>query len=306
VRALVPWIGVAAVRLGLWLGLGLAVVPAPAFAAVAEPHAVQDPQPEADATPVLGIGAAPRDGEIEAPVRNADGSLTFDRDAVAKDVYGPFYVAPPPSDSSPPSGVRGAVPVLAVGRGAFCFVEDAGCRVALLASVEVAGGVNILGGSNGPDMPYAHYGGRAGIAVRPLQWARARYHPWGLGFVASWSRGRGSYRQGDSVEDQDRTDTLRLALLNQIWMQDKAHAFHVDFTLGAARSDVLDRNGRNFELWGTALEVAAGFGGWGALYAGADFLDRDTRFVFGARIHGIAGLPLVGLVLAGLAAGGAL
>jgi len=73
--------------------------------------------------------------------------------------------------------------------------------------------------------------------------------------------------------------------------------------MGTARSQVLTSG---VALFGTHAEVAVGWGGWGSVFAGADFLDQDTRVMLGLRAHGIAAAPTIAAILLGLALGGAL
>src|SRR5262249_30741022 len=103
------------------------------------------------------------------------------------------------------------------------------------------------------------------------------------------------------VTETKPIQTYRVALVNQLWLTQKRHALHLDFTLGAANSQVLAYTGR---YWGTTAEVALGFGGWGGLFLGGDFLDGDTRVVLGMRGHAIATVPMIALILLGLVAGG--
>jgi hypothetical protein len=161
----------------------------------------------------------------------------------------------------------------------------------------------------GPDMPYAMFTFRGGLSIRPLMLGKRRdWHPWGLGAVGSWSRGTGSVTvKGDfenqEVEETKRTDSVRFGVVNQLWLSKKPYALHLDFTMGGVRSEILTSG---TALWGTHAEFAVGWGGWATLFASGDFLDRDTRVVFGFRGHGIAAGPIIAMAIAGLAAGGAL
>jgi hypothetical protein len=226
----------------------------------------------------------------------------------AKD-YGPFFEDEAPSDASfATRGRKTRAPTLSVGGGAFCFVEDSWCKASLLASAEVAAGMRVPASDKGPDMPYAHFGFRGGFTLRPMMFSRRQWHPWGIGAVASWTRGTGATTVEGGLEDQTvdetpRTDSLRVGLLNQVWLSRKPHAFHLDFTLGVVRSEVLT-TGRS--LVGTHTEVAFGFGGWGSVFASGDFLDQDARISFGLRGHAIAAGPILAMAIAGLALGGAL
>jgi len=225
------------------------------------------------------------------------------------DEYGPFFEDDPPGDTTYPSVARKKkTPFLSVAGGGFCFVEDSRCKASLLVSAEVAAGMRVPASDKGPDMPYAHFGFRGGFVVRPLMLRRKPWHPWGVGLVGSWTRGTGAVTvegdfQSQEVDETTRTDAWRVAMVNQLWLSQKPHAFHIDGAIGVVRSPVLTSD---TWLFGTHAEVAFGFGGWGSVYAAGDFLDRDARVVFGLRAHGIAAGPIVAMALAGLAIGGAL
>jgi hypothetical protein len=252
--------------------------------------------------PILPVSAL-----AEPPA--ADDAIRADDGKDPNDEYGPFFEGPAPSDTEHATKSRkGRTPVLSVGNGAFCFVEGTYCKASLILSAGVAAGMRIPASDKGPDLPYAQFTFRGGVAIRPLMLARREWHPWGLGVVSSWSRGTGSVTvEGDSenqtVDSSDRTDVFRVGAMNQLWLTKKNYGLHLDFTIGAAQADVLTSGIR---LWGTAAEVAMGFGGWGGLYLAGDFLDEDTRVVFGFRGHGIAAGPIIAMALAGLAIGGAL
>jgi hypothetical protein len=226
--------------------------------------------------------------------------------------FGPFYEPEPVSEVQFPAQAHGPkrkYPFASVAGGAFCFVEDSKCGSALIADADVGVGLNVITTDRGFDVPYTQLRVRGGITVRPIILAKRRWHPWGVGIVGSWSIASGSI----TATNQDPEDpnvgvtetrpiqTYRVALVNQLWLSQKRHALHVDFTLGAANSQVLDYPGR---YWGTTAEVALGFGGWGGLYLGGDFLDGDTRVVMGLRGHAIATAPMIALILLGLVAGG--
>lgn len=240
---------------------------------------------------------------VAAPDAPADGSNALPKD------YGPFFEDDAPSDTSfAAKGRKTKYPVLSVRDGALCFVEDSWCKASLIATGEVAAGMRAPASDQGPDMPYAHFGFRGGFAIRPLMLTRRPWHAWGVGVVGSWTRGTGAVTVAGGLDDQeiaetDRTDAWRVALLNQLWLSKKPHAFHIDGAIGVVRSPVLTSG---TSLFGTHAEVAFGFGGLGSVFAGGDFLDRDTRVVFGVRAHGIAAGPVIAMVLAGLALGGAL
>ncbi|MBX7077651.1 MAG: hypothetical protein K1X88_00605 [Nannocystaceae bacterium] len=223
--------------------------------------------------------------------------------------YGPFFEDEPASDTAHVASMQPKrKPLLSVGKGAFCFVDGSWCRTSLLISAGVATGMRLPASNAGPDMPYGQFSVYGGLAVRPMMYAGRKWHPWGIGLAASWSRGTGSVTVQGNAEDQEvrgsaRTDATRVALLNQIWLSKKPHGLHLDLSIGAVRSQVLTSG---VALWGTHAEVGFGFGGWATLFAGGDFLDRDARVTLGLRAHGIAAAPLIALALAGMALGGAL
>lgn len=227
--------------------------------------------------------------------------------------YGPFFAPEAPAETTFPSGPKpGAPPRFSLGQGAFCFVEDAKCRLSLLASVDIGIGVNAVAGDRGVDLPYAHYNFRGGLTIRPVTVVRKRWHPWALGLVTSWSRGTGVLASTGSLSDPDagatlkttpNTSSFRVGLINQLWLSQRRNAFHIDLTVGLVRSSVLANTG---VYSGTHVELAGGWGGWGSFFVSSDFLYGDTRLVAGFRGHGIAVAPAVGLILLGLLAGGAL
>ncbi len=226
--------------------------------------------------------------------------------------YGPFFEPAPasevvfPGDAVKPDARKSFA---SVAGGAFCFVEDSVCGASLIADADVGVGLNVINSNRGLDVPYTQFRVRGGITLRPLRLAKQRWHPWGVGLVASWSLGSGSITATnrdptDALTDVTETDPIRawrIALVNQIWLAQKRNALHLDFSLGTVNSSVLDAEGR---YWGTHVEVALGFGGWGGLYMAGDFLDQDTRVFFGMRGHGIATGPLIALIVLGLVAGG--
>lgn len=218
--------------------------------------------------------------------------------------HGPFFAGEPASETSFPNGPRPADPPrFSVGRGAFCFVDDAMCKASLIATADIAIGTNIVGGPGTSDLPYAHYNFRGGIAVKPLMFGRQdSWHPWGLGLIGSWSRGTGAPSKESAVVSP-HTDTWRVLLVNQLWLAKKRNGFHLDLDFGIIRSNVL---GSQAKFFGTNASVSANWGGWGGIFMSADFLDKDARVVFGFRGHGIATAPAIGLILLGLLAGGAL
>lgn len=249
--------------------------------------------PEAEAAPADAV----HDDEVVAKAADEDGD------------FGPFFEADPPSDSSFPTVARKRkAPVLSLGNGAFCFVDGSHCKVSLIADAAVAAGVRAPASNKGPDMPYAHFGFRGGMVMRPLMFKRRAWHPWGIGIVGSWSLGTGAVSveasdDGLSSNETEQTPATRFALVNQVWLSQRPHAMHIDFSLGGVRSPVLTSG---VPLIGTHAEVAFGWGGWGALFASGDFLDQDTRVSFGFRAHGVAAGPLIALAVLGAALGGAL
>jgi hypothetical protein len=221
--------------------------------------------------------------------------------------YGPFFEKEPPSDTRFGASIAPArKPFGSVGGGAFCFIDGSWCRASLLISAGVAAGLRVPASDAGPDVPYAAFTVQGGVVIRPFMYAGRNWHPWGLGLVANWSRGTGSVTTSAGATEHassNRTDAVSVAVHNQIWLSKRPHGLHLDLSVGAVRSQVLTSNAK---LWGTHAEVGFGVGGWATLFAGADFLDRDTRIMLGLRAHGIAAGPIILLALAGMALGGAL
>jgi hypothetical protein len=219
--------------------------------------------------------------------------------------YGPFFVGDAPSDTAFPNARKpGDPPRLSVGNGAFCFIDDAMCKASMLLTADVGVGVNLVGGTGAPDLPYAQFTFRGGLVIKPLTLgARSSgWHPWGIGLIGGWSRGTGASRgEGDNAVALHH-DTTRVMIVNQLWLSKKRNGFHLDLDVGLIRSSVRNEPGRFF---GTSAAVSANWGGWGGLFMSADLLDHDTRLVFGFRGHGLATAPAVGLILLGLLAGGA-
>lgn len=251
---------------------------------------------------------------LAAPEAEAAAEPAPDVEVVAKaededGEYGPFFEADAPSDTTFPTQARKRkAPVLSVGNGAFCFVDGSHCKVSLLADATVAAGLRAPASNKGPDMPYAHFGFRGGLVMRPLMFGRRQWHPWGVGLVGSWTLGTGAVtvQAGDEGLEQSETESTpatRIGLVNQVWLSQRPHAMHIDFTIGGVRSPVLTSG---VPLIGTHAEIAFGWGGWGAVYASGDFLDRDTRVGLGFRAHGVAAGPLIALAVLGAALGGAL
>lgn len=271
----------------------LLLAPTPAEVVPAEPFSAPgEPAPSAPAAD------APTDDVVIAKTdQEEDGD------------YGPFFEADAPSDTTFPSqGRKGKAPALSVGNGAFCFVDGTNCKVSLLADATVAAGLRAPASNKGPDMPYAHYGFRGGLVMRPLMFKRKPWHAWGVGVVGSWSMGTGAVTVESTSEDlakseSDSTPAVRIAMVHQLWLSQRPHAAHIDFSIGGVRSPVLTSG---VPLIGTHAEVAFGWGGWASVYASGDFLDQDTRIGFGVRAHGVAAGPLIALAILGAALGGAL
>ncbi len=258
-------------------------VPAPAPADVSSEPVAAAPQP---APSDMSVGTAPAPSAARKPAPE----------------HGPFFAGEPVSDTAFPAGPKpGDPPRFSVGRGAFCFVDDSFCKSSLILTADVGIGVNVITGPGGTDRPYAQYQFRGGLVIKPMM-PRGGWHPWGIGLVGAWSRGTG---QPSSNPDKasPHTDAWRVALVNQLWLSKKRHGFHLDLDLGLVRSNVRASEGKYF---GTHAALSANFGGIGGLFIASDLLEHDTRVVFGFRGHGVAAAPLIGLVLLGLLAGGAL
>ncbi|WP_106089306.1 hypothetical protein [Enhygromyxa salina] len=226
--------------------------------------------------------------------------------------FGPFYEPEPvsevrfPGDAHRPDRDR---PFASVAGGTFCFVEDSACGASLIADADVGVGLNVITSARGFDVPYTQFRVRGGFTFRPVVLAKKRWHKWGVGAVGSWSLASGSITATNrdpedpnvGVAETDAIRTYRVGLINQLWLSQKRNALHVDFTLGAANSSVLDFTGR---YWGTQAELGLGFGGWGGVYLAGDFFDGDTRVFMGMRGHAIATGPMIALIVLGLVAGG--
>lgn len=285
------------------------VAEAPPAEPAPQPEATTQPEPEPVALPPA---TAP---PVSEPLAE---DMQVGKDLKDHD-FGPFYEAEPVTEVKHATQPREQYPRFSVGQGAFCFVEDAMCKSSLLASGDVGAGLNVIAGDGGFDVPLTQYRVLGGLTVRPFYMARKKWHPWALGATFDWARASGPVAAGETDdagnvlanEDRRSIRAIHIGVVNQIWLSQKKHAFHVDIKLGAVQSSVLNfpgpagcknENGRCY--WGTMAEVGFGFGGWGSVYVGADFLDQDTRVLVGFRIHGIAAGPAAGLVAAGYAAGG--
>jgi hypothetical protein len=257
----------------------------------------------------LLLTLAPPDSAETTPQSN-DGAISI---SAPKSEQGAFFQEEKVSEVRHPAQLGGlpppedpARPVVAVARGRFCFVEDSGCLSALILDADVGVGVNALNQTVGLDVPYTQFRVRGGLTVRPMALG-GKWHPWAIGLVGSWSLGSPpvqSYESDDAViQEEGRPITAwRIAMINQLWFSHTRNAPHLDFSIGTVNSNVLDQ-GRYF---GTHVDLGLGFAGWGGPFMAADFLDGDVRFVAGVRGHGILTGPLIGLVLLGMLAGGAL
>ncbi|HGG57168.1 MAG TPA: hypothetical protein ENK31_05175 [Nannocystis exedens] len=284
---------------------GSAVPVAPATAtgtAITEPASPELPQAE-----------LPKEVSIEGFSSATPTEKSAPKGRAVPAEYGPYYEREAwtevTSSSDPPVGKP---PFLSLGAGAFCFVEAATCRSALIASADVGAGINAVAGDRGVDVPLTQFSIRGGLTVRPVTLLRKRWHPWSVGMVGSFVRSSGAIASTAStmgasnpdLVDVNHTDGIRVALLNQVWLSQKRHALHLDFAVGAVRSTALTSTAR---VTGAYADVAVGVGGWGALFVAADFASQeDLRLAFGFRGHGIAAAPIAAMVLLGLLAGGGL
>ncbi len=218
--------------------------------------------------------------------------------------YGPMFVGEPASDTAFPTAQRpGDPPRFSVGKGAFCFVDNSWCRSSLILTADVGIGTNVVRGPKGSDLPYAQFAFRGGIVLRPLMLSRSGgWHPWGIGLLGSWSRGTAPPSTMTAI-GRPHTDAWRVIVVNQFWLSKKRNGFHLDLDIGVVRSTVA--GSANGQFYGSHGALSANWGGWGGLFVSADFLDKDTRVVFGFRGHGMVTAPAIGLVLLGLLAGGA-
>ena len=222
-----------------------------------------------------------------------------------KGEYGPWYVREPVSESTRPIEST-PPPRFSVGGGAFCFLEDSPCKSALILAADVGAGFNAVSGDGGFDVPYTQFRVLGGVTVRPLYLAKKKWHPWGLGVLANYSIGSGTVGRADEegiAAERDSTTAFRVGAINQLWLTRKRNGLHLDLFVGGVNSTVAKANTGRF--WGTSTDLAFGFGGWGSVFASADFLDRDTRIVFGFRGHAIVAAPISGLVILGMVLGGA-
>jgi hypothetical protein len=267
---------------------------APAAAPSAAPVAAPEPAPAATPAPAPAPYAAP----VVAPVA-AQTAKKEPREV------GPFFMEEPPEETYHTGGPRrDDPPRFSLGKGKFCFVDDAKCNASLIATADVGVGVNILAGAgSAPDLPYAQYNFRGGLVLKPLTLTRdGGWHPWGLGFAAGWSRGTGSPIV--ALETQ-HTDSARFFVVNQLWLAQKRNAFHLDIDFGIVRSAIRGGDSKAVPAFGTHASLSANWGGWGGVFLAGDFLYQDTRIVLGFRGHGVAAGPAIGLILLGLLAGGA-
>jgi hypothetical protein len=259
-----------------------------------------------EALPTDETGPPPVDTVQPRPKPQAE------RGFIVPEDFGPFYEPEPvsevrfPGDAHRPDRKH---PFASVAGGTFCFVEDSACGASLIADADVGVGLNVITSSRGFDVPYTQLRVRGGFTLRPVVLAKQRWHRWGVGVVGSWSLASSSITATNldptdpnvNITETDAIRTYRVGLINQLWLSQKRNALHVDFTLGAANSSVLDLSGR---YWGTQAELGLGFGGWGGLYLAGDFFDGDTRVFIGMRGHAIATGPMIALIVLGLVAGG--
>ena len=284
---------------------------APALAAPAETLPVSAPAdvstpPTADAAtpPVTPVPSEQDAVVVEGPTAD----LSYGPAPVAARVpppeHGPFFAGEPASDTAFPNGVRPANPPrFSLGRGAFCFLDDSYCKSSLVLTADVGIGVNMISAPTRLDLPYAQYNFRGGVVFKPmLQRREGGWHPWGIGVVGSWSRGTASPTTKSALTSE-HTDAWRIILVNQLWLSKKRHGFHLDLDLGIVRSNVLGSKGK---YYGTHAALSANWGGLGGLFLATDILDNDSRIVFGFRGNGVAAAPIIGMILLGLLAGGAL
>ncbi len=280
-----------------------AAVPASAPATNEGEEALPLPPP-ADVSTTPAPEPPPAEPVLAAPT----GSMSFGTAPLAAKKpppeHGPFFAGEPVSDTAFANGPRRVGPPrFSVGRGAFCFVDDSGCKASLVLTADVGVGVNIVSLPTRLDVPFSQYTFRGGVVFKPMLRLRDDgWHPWGVGLVGSWSRGTAAPTSKSALESE-HTDTWRVALVNQLWLSKKRNGFHLDLDLGIVRSNVLGSPGK---FYGSHAGLSANWGGLGGLFLSTDLLDRDTRIIFGFRGNGIAAAPVIAMVLLGLLAGGAL
>jgi hypothetical protein len=197
-------------------------------------------------------------------------------------------------------------PRFSVAEGRFCFVEDSTCSISLLSWVDVGAGLNSIETDEAFDVPYTQFRVGGGVTFRPIKLAKKTWHPWAVGPVVSWSLGSGSVLPGtndNAFVEKSSTRALRFGVVNQLWLGPRRNGFHLDATLGLVRSGVFNAI-KNERYSGFNAEFGVGFGGWGGVFVNGDFLDGDTRIVFGFKGHAIAAAPVALLVISGLLLGG--
>src|SRR5690606_29155834 len=122
--------------------------------------------------------------------------------------FGPIYEPEPVSEVKFPGDARRPdhnKPFGSGGGGVRCFVEDSVCGASLIADADVGVGLNVITSDRGFDVPYTQFRVRGGITLRPLRLSKQkRWHPWGVGMVASWSLGSGSI----TATSRDPTEAL--------------------------------------------------------------------------------------------------
>jgi hypothetical protein len=254
---------------------------------------------------------APVDAQAMMDARDADVAEAPAADAnVEEEASSPpnheatFMVAP--RDEVGYASPYPAHPRLSVGNGYFCFVEDATCSMSLLAWVDVGAGINAIETDEAFDVPYTQFRVGGGITFRPIKIAKKTWHPWAVGPVVSWSLGSGSVLPGSNDTpfiERDDTRAIRFGVVNQMWLGPRRNGFHLDATIGVVASSVFNAISDK-RYTGFNAEFGAGFGGWGGVFVNGDFLDGDTRIVFGFKGHAIAAGPVAVLVISGLLLGG--
>jgi hypothetical protein len=256
------------------------------------------PAPAAAPAPDLSAGTAP------APVVAAPVAAPAPERKPAPE-HGPFFAPEPASETAYATALpREAPPRFSVGRGAFCFVDDAKCKASLILTADIGVGINAVTGTESVQLPYAQLNFRGGLVLKPLTLIKGNgWHPWAIGLAGGWSRGT-PHPPGSTDERLDvRPITAgRVFVVNQLWLSQKRNGFHLDLDLGLVRSTVAATSQGRF--LGTHAALSANWGGWGGVFIAGDFLDHDTRVVLGFRGHGIPAAPVIGLVLLGLLAGG--
>jgi hypothetical protein len=178
---------------------------------------------------------------------------------------GPFFVEEPPEETRFPGGPRRADPPrFSIGRGKFCFVDDAACRASLIATADVGVGVNV---TRGADYSFAQFNFRGGLVLKPLTLTKdGGWHPWGLGLGAGWSRGTGNPRQHGRRHRDD--PHARLARHPRQPAVAVAEAQRLP-PRPRPRHRPLHRARQHEQYFGTHAGLSANWGGWGGLFLAA-------------------------------------